>query len=175
MVRIELWADGDIELLRAINAPEMTQHLGGPETEEKVVARHRRYVALNEGDTGRMFRIVAGADGVSVGSVGYWDHEWNGTTVAEVGWMVLPPYQGHGIAVAAMGLLIDVVRAGCRYERIHAFPSVKNATSNAVCRRLGFTNFGEVDFEYPKGNPIRSVDWSLDLRDAPATRSLIDS
>ena len=164
MVRIEPWDDGDIELLRAINAPEMTQHLGGPETEEKVVARHRRYVALNEGDTGRMFRIVARADGASVGSVGYWDHEWNGTTAAEVGWMVLPPFQGHGIAVAAMRLLIDVVRAGRRYERIHAFPSVENAASNAVCRRLGFTNFGEVDFEYPKGNPIRSVDWSVNLR-----------
>jgi RimJ/RimL family protein N-acetyltransferase len=163
MVQIELWDDGDLELLRAINAPEMTQHLGGPETDEKVVARHRRYVALNRGDTGRMFRTVASAGGASVGSVGYWDHEWNGTTVAEVGWMVLPPFQGKGIAVAAVRLLVDVVREGRRYERIHAFPNVENAASNAVCRRLGFTNFGEVDFEYPKGNPIRSQDWCLNL------------
>jgi RimJ/RimL family protein N-acetyltransferase len=175
MVRIEPWGKGDLALLRAVNAPEMTQHLGGPEIEEKVVARHHRYVALNEGEKARMFRIVASADEASVGSVGYWDHEWNGATVAEVGWMVLPPFQGRGIAVAAMRLLIDVVRAGRRYQRIHAFPNVENAASNAVCRRLGFTHLGEVDFEYPKGNPIRSQDWCLDLAQAPATHPLIDS
>jgi RimJ/RimL family protein N-acetyltransferase len=175
MVRIEPWGEGDLELLRAGNAAEMTKHLGGPEIAEKVLARHHRYVALNEGDTGRMFRIVASADLASVGSVGYWDHEWNGATVAEVGWMVLPPFQGRGIAVAAMRLLIDVVRAKGRYKRIHAFPNVENAASNAVCRRLGFTQLGEVDFEYPQGNPIRSRDWCLDLAQAPTPPPLIDS
>lgn len=163
IVTIEPWAEDDLELLRGINAPEMMHHLGGPESEEQVLARHRRYIALNDRDTGRMFRIVAGPDRVSVGSVGYWDHEWDGGIVAEVGWSVLPLYQGNGVAGAAMRLLIAVVRTGCRFEQIHAFPRVENAASNAVCRRLGFTLVGEVDFEYPQGNPIRSHDWRLDL------------
>jgi len=41
---------------------------------------------------------------------------------------------------------------------------VAHAASNAVCRKAGFELLGEVDFEYPKGTPIRSCDWRLDLR-----------
>ncbi|MBD0382969.1 hypothetical protein [Paenibacillus sedimenti] len=39
-VRIEHWAEGDLELLRRMNAPEMMEHLGGPETEDQILARH---------------------------------------------------------------------------------------------------------------------------------------
>jgi hypothetical protein len=41
---------------------------------------------------------------------------------------------------------------------------VAHGASNGVCRKAGFTLLGEVDFEYPKGTPIRSNDWRLDLR-----------
>jgi len=162
-VTIEPWAEDDLELLRRINAPEMTHYLGGAESEEQVLARHRRYVALNGQDTGQVFRVVAHPDQVSAGSVGYWDHEWGDGLVAEVGWSILPPYQGRGFAVAAMRALITVASSGHRYARMHAFPRIENAASNAVCRRLGFTLIGEIDFEYPRGHPIRCHDWRIDL------------
>jgi hypothetical protein len=39
-----------------------------------------------------------------------------------------------------------------------------NAASNAVCRKAGFEMLEEVDFEYPKGTPIRCYDWRYELR-----------
>ncbi|MFD0690165.1 hypothetical protein [Actinomadura fibrosa] len=40
-VRIEPWAERDLELLRRVNIPEMKAHLGGPESDEQVLGRHR--------------------------------------------------------------------------------------------------------------------------------------
>ena len=62
-----------------------------------------------------------------------------------------------------MALLLDVIREDAR-RPVHAFPSVDNAASNAVCRKLGFEFLGAFDFEYPPGNPLRCNDWRLELR-----------
>ena len=52
---------------------------------------------------------------------------------------------------------------GGKHRFVHAFPSVDNAPSNAICRKAGFTLLGERDFEYPPGHPLRSNDWRFDL------------
>ena len=46
---------------------------------------------------------------------------------------------------------------------VHAFPSVDNPPSNALCRKLGFTLIEECEFEYPKGSFMQCNDWRLDL------------
>ena len=51
---------------------------------------------------------------------------------------------------------------------MHAYPSVDNAPSNAICRRLGFRLAGAVDVEYPPGTTMRCNDWRLDLAAAAA-------
>ena len=48
---------------------------------------------------------------------------------------------------------------------VHAFPSVENLASNAICRKAGFTLLEEADFEYPKGRWMRCYDWAFDLHD----------
>ena len=45
-VRIEPWAEADLELLYRMNVPEMLEHLGGSETEDQILARHKRYVEI---------------------------------------------------------------------------------------------------------------------------------
>ena len=157
-VRLAPWCDSDLPLLMRANAPEMTTHLGGPEPEEKVLDRHRRYLAL---ENGAMFRIVA--DGESAGGIGYWEKAWHGEDVWEAGWSVLPEHQGRGIAVAAARLVVEAARADGRRAAVHAFPSVTNAASNAVCRHAGFTLLGEHDFEYPPGQVMRCNDWRIGL------------
>ena len=161
LIRLEPWSEGDLDLLRRINAPEMTEFLGGPETDEQVEARHARYVALD--GTGRMFRIVALPEDEPTGTIGYWDREWRGETVYETGWSVLPEFQGRGFAVAATVAVLDLARADGRNRYVHAYPKVAHASSNAICRKAGFTLLGEVDFEYPAGHPIRCNDWRFDL------------
>ncbi|GAA1887547.1 hypothetical protein GCM10009753_15100 [Streptantibioticus ferralitis] len=162
-MRIEPWADGDLELLRRLNAPEMTEHLGGPETEEQVLARHARYVDIAGTGTGRMFRIVLLPQGEVVGSVGYWERAWREETVYETGWGVLPPFQRRGIAAAAVAAAVTSAQAERAHRHLHAFPSIDNPASNALCRKLGFSLLGECDFEYPPGSPMRCNDWRLEL------------
>ncbi|GLY89623.1 GNAT family N-acetyltransferase [Actinoallomurus iriomotensis] len=159
-ITLEPWAEDDLDLLRRLNTPEIWAHLGGPETEEKVVERHRRYLDL--GEPGRMFTVVL-PDGVKAGTIGYWEREWQGETVYETGWNVLPEHQGRGIAKAAALAIIEEARAEGRHRRLHAYPSVDNPASNAICRKAGFTFAGEHDFEFPKGHFMRCNDWYHDL------------
>lgn len=158
-VAIEPWTDGDLPVLRAQNTPEMTRYLGGPESEEKLLDRHRRYAAGNE-----MFRVVLLPEGVVVGSTGYWEKSWQGADVYEAGWGVLPAYQGRGIAAAAVRAVAARAASEGTRRYLHAYPSVDNAPSNAVCRKVGFELLGAHDFEYPPGHMMRCNDWRMDLR-----------
>jgi RimJ/RimL family protein N-acetyltransferase len=164
-VRLEPWGKGDLALLeQLVGDPQMMEHLGGPESREKIVERQARYERTADGETGRMFKVVDEASGEGVGSVGYWDKTWHGNEVYEIGWSVLPAFQGRGVAANATAQAITRARSDARHRFMHAFPSVDNAPSNAICRKLGFALVEEAEFEYPKGNFMRCNDWRLDLR-----------
>ena len=135
-VRIEPWREDDLQLLeKLMGDPEMTAHLGGPESPEKMAERQSRYERSDSG----MFRIVDGATGEAVGSVGYWERTWHGELVYEIGWSVIPAFQGRGIARMATAQAIAMARSERKHRFLHAFPSVGNPPSNAICERLGFT------------------------------------
>jgi RimJ/RimL family protein N-acetyltransferase len=134
----------------------MMVHLGGPETDERIAERHERYLGL----ASTQFAVLQ--DGVAAGWVGYWEREWRDEPVYETGWSVLPAFQGHGVATAAMRELLPLIPADRPW--LTAFPNVANAASNAVCRKLGFTLDGPEDFEYRPGHVLRCNVWRLDLR-----------
>jgi RimJ/RimL family protein N-acetyltransferase len=165
-VRLEPWGEGDLPLLeRLLGDQEMTEHLGGPESREQLVARQARYERLRRPGEGRMFKIVDATTGEAVGSVGYWERAQGREQVYETGWSVLPEFQGRGFAKLATALVIEEARSQRRHRFLHAFPSTENAPSNAICRGLGFTLVEEQEFEYPpgSGNVMRCNDWRLDL------------
>ncbi|WP_405795885.1 GNAT family N-acetyltransferase [Streptomyces sp. NBC_01506] len=166
LVRLEPWSEGDLGLLRAANAPELMEHLGGPETEDQLLVRHHRYVTLSADRTGRgrMFRIVLLPDGVPVGNIGFWESTWQGQEVYEAGWGVLGEFQGRGLAAAATKAVVERARAEREHRYLLAYPSVHNGASNAVCRKAGFELLGEGDFEYPVGHMMRCNEWRLDLQ-----------
>jgi RimJ/RimL family protein N-acetyltransferase len=157
-LHLVLWSEDDLDLLRQTNTPEMTAHLGGPEPEEKLPDRHRRYLTL---PVGGVFRLEL--DGAVAGSIGYWETVWNGRPVFETGWAVLPAFQGRGVAAAAALAVVERARAKRSHAFLHAFPDVAHGASNAVCRKAGFTLVGECDVEYPKGHPKRCNDWRVAL------------
>jgi RimJ/RimL family protein N-acetyltransferase len=80
-----------------------------------------------------------------------------------MGWSVLPAFQGRGVAVAGTVKAIASARAEQTRRYLHAFPSVSNAASNAICRKVGFALVEACDFEYPPGHVMRCNDWRLDL------------
>jgi RimJ/RimL family protein N-acetyltransferase len=161
-VRLEPWGKDDLPLLRGLMGdPAMTEHLGGPESAEKIAERQARYEREGSG----MFKIVDEATGEAAGSVGYWRRAWRGGDVYEVGWSVLPEFQGRGIAAAAAGEVVAKARSKKQHRFVHAFPSVENGASNAICRKLGFELLDAMEFEYPPGSGKRMLcnDWRLDL------------
>jgi RimJ/RimL family protein N-acetyltransferase len=159
-VRIVPWGPGDLPLLEELlGDPAMMEHLGGPESPEKIAERQGRYERTPAG----VFKVVEAESGAAAGWVGYWDKTWRDAEVYEVGWSVLPAFQGRGIAGAATAQALGAARAEGRHRFAHAFPSVQNAPSNAICRKLGFELLGPCDFEYPPGQRMRCNDWRFAL------------
>jgi RimJ/RimL family protein N-acetyltransferase len=163
-VRLQPWSDGDLPLLeKLLGDPGMTEHLGGPESSEQILRRHTRYVRLPEEGTDHMFKILRGPDAEGVGSVGYWRKIWRDQAIYEMGWLVLPDYQGQGIGTKAAAAVIEHARRAPQYRFMHAFPSVDNSASNAICRKLGFALVEECRVEYPPGRSMTVNDWRFDL------------
>lgn len=162
-ITLHRWTDDDLPLLHmTLGSAEMMEHLGGVETPEQIAARHQRY--LNDSPGGGMFTIRINGGAVTAGSIGFWDRKWRAVDVYETGWMVLPQFAGEGIASAAARTIIQYAKNEGRHRFMHAYPSVKNLPSNAVCRSAGFTNLGERAFEYPTGHFMQCNDWFVDLR-----------
>src|SRR5262249_29465504 len=139
-VRLEPWGPGDLPLLEALlGDPAMMEHLGGLESHEQIAKRQARYERLAASGKDRRFKIVDEVAGDAVGSVGYWERIWRGEQVYEAGWSVLPAFQGRGIAGMATAQAIAAARSDGQHRFLHAFPSVDNPPSNALCWKLGFT------------------------------------
>ncbi|MDM5199326.1 GNAT family N-acetyltransferase [Fictibacillus enclensis] len=160
-IQINNWEDKDLDLLVKLNAPEMMEHLGGSESNEQVLKRHKRYLEL--GKKGKVFSITLSPDFEVVGSVVYWQSTWNNECVYEIGWSILPQFQGKGIATHAVKLAINEAIKERKYQYIHAFPSVENPASNAICRKLNFSLISDCKFEYPPGNFMHCNNWRLEI------------
>jgi len=164
--RLEPWEEDDLPLLqRLLGDPAMTEHLGGPESPEKIAERHRKYLGLRGDSPDKIFKIVDAETGEAVGSVGYWERELADETVYETGWSVLPEHQGRGTATIGTAQAIELARAEQRHRSLWAYPAVDNAASNAICRKLGFELVETEEFEYPPGSGsiMRCNNWRLEL------------
>jgi RimJ/RimL family protein N-acetyltransferase len=161
-VRIEPWGEGDLPLLqKALGDPAMMVYLGGPESPEKIAERQARY----EKPGSRQYKIVVRDADEGAGWVGYWERTWRDEEVYEIGWSVIPAFQGRGIASIATAHALAMARSESNRRFVHAYPSVENRPSNAICRKLGFTLLGEHEFEWPPGTGgfMRCNDWRFDL------------
>jgi RimJ/RimL family protein N-acetyltransferase len=157
MIELQTYTDADFPLIEALETdPEAMRHLGGPIDRERLAKVHRTRL-----EEPFWFKVTDG--GESVGTIGIWETKHGEETIHEAGWMVLPAHQGRGIATAALAQLIERARAEPTIERVHAFPPVDNAPSNALCRKFGFVLLGEEDFVYA-GRTLHCNDWALDTR-----------
>jgi RimJ/RimL family protein N-acetyltransferase len=106
----------------------------------------------------------------AVGSVSIWAGDWNGVPISEMGWMVLPAYQGQGLAKQACRALLDKARTDTRWGVIHAFPGVTNLPSNGICRTLGFIMLKPCDIDYAD-RILRVNHWQIDLNGSSSLNS----
>ena len=150
-VELRHYRQDDFWILEALETdPDVMRHLGGPTPCEKLPKLHEKRLVAP-----LYFTIVAPEP---AGTIGIWPSDWKGESIQEMGWMVLPAFQGRGIATAAGRRILEHVRGAT----VHAFPAVSNEASNAICRKLGFTKLEETDIAY-NGPPRRHVHWRIDL------------
>ena len=83
-----------------------------------------------------------------------------------------PRTRGVGSRLGRQPSCLIAARWEGKHRYVHAFPSVENAASNAICRKVGFTFLGAADFEYPKGHFMRCNDWRFDLA-RPVARCML--
>jgi RimJ/RimL family protein N-acetyltransferase len=140
--------------------PAVMAELGGPVPREEIPALHRR--RLDSVATDPWWFVIVTDVGESAGEIGIWETEHGGTMVHETGWMLAPPFQGRGLASAALAMLLDRARAEPRFARLHAWPGVTNPASNALCRKFGFELLGEEDGGY-RDAALRVNHWVLAL------------
>jgi len=160
-VSLRAWQNDDLGLLRGLlGDPSMMTYLGGPETEQKLLARHARYLSLD----GRCYVITIGPERTAAGWIGYWETSWHDEPAWETGWSVLPAFQGRGLATRGAALALETAAAEDRYRFIYAFPAVDNGPSNRVCAKLGFERLGSESLEYPPGTWMECAIWRRALR-----------
>lgn len=152
---------------RTLTDPDMMSELGGPrprrELEEKLQG------IVNDVQAGTVwFSVIVPdeEDDAEAGHLCIWDHDWNGERINEIGWMVLPEFQGRGLASEAVRSILRRARLENKWGVIHAFPAVTNGPSNAICRKTGFSKIEEVDYVGFAGT-LRCSHWRIDLRSVP--------
>jgi RimJ/RimL family protein N-acetyltransferase len=157
---------GDVEAyVRMRCDPAMMAELGGPLPRDGIEAKVEHDVREAAAGTSWIKMIVpdAAVPQVVAGSVALWSHEPDGAPLSEIGWMVLPEFQGRGLAKAAARALLERARDEDRWGTVHAFPGITNAASNGICRALRFTLLDERDVTFT-GRVIRTNHWAIDPR-----------
>ncbi|WEP00477.1 GNAT family N-acetyltransferase [Streptomyces sp. FXJ1.172] len=158
--------DGDVDAyVRMRCDPVMMAELGGPLPREGMEAKVQRDVQRVAADTDRTKMIVpdeAERD-VVAGTVTLWAHDADGERICEIGWMVLPEYQGRGLGKQGVRTLLELARDDGRWGLVHAFPATTNAPSNGICRTLGFRFLGKQDVSFA-GRVLHTNHWAIDPR-----------
>ena len=131
---------GDVDAyVRMRCDPAMTAGLGGPLPREGIEAKVAQDVREAAADTE------------------------DGEPISEIGWMVLPEFQGRGIGTMAVRALLQLARDAGRWGLVHAFPATTNGPSNGICRSAGFRFAGELDVTFA-GRVIRTSHWVINPR-----------
>ncbi|MEM7333621.1 MAG: GNAT family N-acetyltransferase [Chloroflexota bacterium] len=162
MKLIQITAEDEELTVRLECDPVMMLHLGGPRPEADVRASHKRRLALMAQGDAQMYKIVSDDSGETMGTIGIWKIEWKGPQSYEMGWFVLPDYQGKGVATEAACLIISQARTDPDMRYVYAYPVVQNAASNAIAQKIGMENLGPFDNEGFAG-VLRCHNWCIDL------------
>jgi RimJ/RimL family protein N-acetyltransferase len=147
---------------RMMTDPLVMAELGGPLPAEGLRDKWEEIVAsVRDGSVWYQAIVPDPGSDETAGTVCVWKHAWRGDQIGEIGWMVVPEWQGRGLASGAVRAVLDRARSEKRWGVIHAFPGVTNDASNAICRKAGFERLEALDFEYA-GRVLRCNHWRVD-------------
>lgn len=126
-------------VLSVFSNPAVTRYLfdedpiTGMEGAERII---RLYIAPEAKGQHRWI-LVRRADGVKMGTCGL--HQWDeAARTVDIGYDLLPAYQGSGYMREAAQAVIDFARRTLGASAVHAHIAVENGASIALAERLGF-------------------------------------
>jgi RimJ/RimL family protein N-acetyltransferase len=106
-------------------------------------------------------KIIPDASASPAGFIGVWESRWRNAKINEMGWMILPQFQGQGLATRAAREIIARVRLERKFQVINAFPGITNVPSNKICENVGFTRIEECIVEY-QSRWLRCNHWRIE-------------
>ncbi|MFE0699732.1 GNAT family N-acetyltransferase [Streptomyces sp. NPDC058872] len=143
--------------------PVMMADLGGPLPREGMADKVRRD-AQQAADGLAWFKMIvpdATEPDVVAGTVTIWSHDTGDGPISEIGWMVLPEFQGRGLGKRAVRALLQQAGDQGRWGLVHAFPATNNAASNGICRSVGFRLLSPVEVTFA-GRVLSANHWVID-------------
>ena len=145
--------------------PVMMADLGGPLPREGMPDKVRRDAEQAATDLAWIKMIVPAPDACEevAGTVTIWSHDTSDGPISEIGWMVLPEFQGRGLGKRAVRALLEQARDEDRWGTVHAFPARDNGASNGICRSLGFRFIAEREVTFAD-RVLRGNHWTIDPR-----------
>ncbi|MGI5215871.1 GNAT family N-acetyltransferase [Plantactinospora sp. CA-290183] len=137
--------------------PVMMRELGGPQSRDRVAGQLKHDLDTVRADSAWIKMIIPDGSAQVAGTVTLYPHEG----ISEIGWMILPEFQGRGLASEAVRAVLDLAQADGRWGLIHAFPSTMNAPSNAICCSAGFSLVGQEETAFA-GHIFQTNHWVFD-------------
>jgi RimJ/RimL family protein N-acetyltransferase len=83
--------------------PVMMAELGGPQPHERIPRQLERDLETVRDDTAWIKMIVPAAGAPAAGTVTLYSHDG----ISEIGWMVLPEFQGNGLGTWAVRTMLE--------------------------------------------------------------------
>lgn len=147
-LRLRPFRDTDApEVLRWLEQPSFTQHLGGSWDRERVdamIVRARRHEAANGFGP---LAVEDRATGALIGRSGLAFHvSWPDDP--EVGWWIAPERQGEGLATEAGGACVRHAFETLHLRRLVSIALEANVPSRRVMEKLGFRLHRRVDSQW---------------------------
>ena len=153
--------EGDLEFLqRLTQTPGWLANIGPRGTETMDGTRAYLYLRfLTPYQTHGCGMWVIELDGIAVGLSGIVVR--SGIEFPDLGYALLPEFEGRGIATEAGHLVLKWAVESGRWPHLDAYTMPHNEASNNVLRRLGFEDLGVVHLDAFQGEP--SQHWRKSL------------
>jgi len=107
----------------------------------------QKILANSANNEGVMWAITLIGEAKLVGTVVYWNIEWENDK-AEIGYEMLPEHQGKGIMTEALKKVLDFGFTKLGFKTIAAEPKAINLRSVKLLEKLGFDRAGEIEGGY---------------------------
>lgn len=157
------WRDDDVDCVRLASAdPAITTTTSVPAAytnAEGLAFVHRQRARAADGQ-GLSLAIVEVTDDLAVGQV--WLARRPQERVGGLGYWVVPPARGRGVAAAAVRLAVPWVLSTWELQRLEAWVEPDNLASQAVLRGAGFVEEGRLrNFLTIAGSPRDALVFSV--------------